>query len=167
MWMPALLIAVAAGAAAQSPAPQGALAPLAFLLGHWDAIDPPPGSRGDFSFDAAADGHVILRRNRAHYDATDRAPASDHDDVMVVYVEGDRVAADYFDSEGHVIRYTASLVGTDRVVLVSAARAGEPRYRLSYEASEDGLRGTFEIAAPGAPDAFKEYLKWGARRSAP
>jgi hypothetical protein len=83
---------------------------------------------------------------------------------MVVYAENGSVKADYFDSEGHVIRYTAH-VDPKRVTFVSDPDPKGPRYRLSYTLASDGtLNGTFEIATPDAPETFKPYLAWKARR---
>ena len=51
------------------------------------------------------------------------------------------------------------------VVFVSDPSSREPRYRLTYSMSPDGvLLGSFELAPPGSPDAFKPYLSWKARR---
>ena len=51
------------------------------------------------------------------------------------------------------------------VTFISDSNPREPRYRLTYTAEADGaLVGTFEVAPPGAPDAFKPYLSWKARR---
>jgi hypothetical protein len=84
---------------------------------------------------------------------------------MTIYSEDGTLKADYFDNEGHVIRYSVQPRDGNRVVFVSEAKASEPRYRLSYSIGADGvLLGTFEIAAPGSGDAFKPYLSWRARR---
>jgi hypothetical protein len=141
------------------------LAQLTFLIGRWQAIDTAAGESGSFTFELAVQDHVMLRRNEALYEATDRRPASRHDDLMVIYSEGGSLKADYFDNEGHVIRYSAQPRGGNHVVFVSDAKTSEPRYRLSYSIGADGvLSGTFEIAAPGSGEAFKPYLSWRARR---
>ena len=140
------------------------LAPLRFLLGEWEALSPPSGERGGFTFSITVQDRVIVRTNYAEYPARDGRPASRHDDLMIVYVEGDRLNALYVDSEEHVIRYAVQPHGDREVVFVSESKASEPRYRLTYTASADGtLIGRFEIAAPGT-DAFKSYLSWTARR---
>ena len=83
---------------------------------------------------------------------------------MVIYVDAGVVKADYFDSEDHVIRYVAQ-ARAGEVVFVSEAKASEPRYRLTYtRSSATTLKGTFEIAPPGHPDAFSPYLTWAAQR---
>jgi hypothetical protein len=84
---------------------------------------------------------------------------------MTIYAENGLIKADYFDNEDHIIRYTAQIRGAKDVVFVSDAKAAEPRYRLSYSMGADGqLKGQFEIAPPGAPDAFKSYLAWTSRK---
>src|SRR5262249_30868764 len=73
--------------------------------------------------------------------------------------------ADYFDNEGHVIRYLVEARAPDVVTFVSDPGAREPRYRLTYRREPDGtLAGSFEVAAPGSPDAFTPYLAWKARK---
>lgn len=158
----ALLAVVAAPASAQPKTP---LAQLEFLAGEWEAIAAAPGESGGFGFAFAAQGRVLVRTNHAEYAASDRGPASRHDDLMVVYAEGGVIKTDYFDNEDHVIRYTAQVRGARDVVFASDVTAGEPRYRLSYSMGDDGLlKGQFEIAPPGQPDAFKPYLAWTSRK---
>ena len=156
----ALLIGSGA-ASAQTAEP---LAPLQFLVGDWRAIDTAPGEEGAFAFRFGVQHHVLVRTNEAIYDANASSPVARHDDLMVVYAEGGAIKADYFDNEGHVIRYTAH-VEANRVAFVSDPDPQGPRYRLSYSTADGGvLLGTFEIAAPGAPEQFKTYLSWRARR---
>jgi hypothetical protein len=157
----AAALLVTSAALAQPPTE---LAPLQFLVGEWRAIDTPPGERGAFAFRFDVQQHVMVRTNEAIYDATASHPASRHDDLMIVFVEGGAVKADYFDNEGHVIRYTAQSAAS-RVVFTSDPDPKGPRYRLSYVLAPDGiLNGTFEIAMPDAPQTFKAYLSWKARR---
>ncbi len=152
---------LASAASAQTPNP---LAPLQFLVGEWRAIDTPAGERGAFTFRFDVQQHVLVRTNEAIYDATAAHPASRHDDLMVVYVEDGSLKADYFDNEGHVIRYTAR-ADANRVTFVSDPDPKNPRFRLSYALGAGGvLNGTFEIATPDAPGTFKPYLAWKATR---
>src|SRR5262249_40949105 len=133
--------------------PSDALQPLRVLLGEWDAIGTPPGERGGVTFSLPVPDHVVTRTKYAIYDARDGRPASRHDDLMVIYAEGDRLRADYFDNEGHVIRYRVTSSAPDVVVFVSEPAPQEPRYRLTYRAGAAGvLDGTFEVAGPDAPD---------------
>ncbi|HZT76302.1 MAG TPA: hypothetical protein VFA27_06570 [Vicinamibacterales bacterium] len=153
---------VCLASAAPSAQSTDALAPLQFLVGDWTAVATAPGERGAFAFRFDVQRHVLVRTNEAVYDATPAHPASRHDDLMVVYAENGSVKADYFDSEGHVIRYTAR-VEPNRVVFVSDPDPHGPRFRLSYTLGANRvLNGTFEIAMPDAPEAFKPYLAWTA-----
>jgi hypothetical protein len=49
----------------------------------------------------------------------------------------------------------------------ATAKAGEPRYRLTYRrgASAGTLDGSFEVAPPDKPDAFAPYLSWRAKKA--
>jgi hypothetical protein len=83
---------------------------------------------------------------------------------MVIYVDAGGVKADYFDSEGHVIRYVVE-ARSGEVVFLSEIKSSEPRYRLSYtRGSATTLKGTFEVAPPGKPDGFAPYLSWTSRK---
>ena len=157
--LPAAAIVVLLASASLGAAPS--LSSLQFLIGDWQAIDATGGATGGFSFALGVQNHVITRTNYSNSPATSTQPASRHDDVMIVYVDGDAIKADYVDSEGHAIHYTAE-VSADHVSFVSAARPGEPRYRLSYAKNGDGtLAGQFELAPPGQT-AFTTYLEWKA-----
>jgi hypothetical protein len=141
------------------------LSALAFLLGDWDAVGLPPGESGAFNFSLAVQDRIIVRTNYAKTAARDGRPATRHDDLMVIFVEGDTIRANYFDSEKHVIHYVVQTRGPRGVVFVSEPKAAEPRYRLSYSLGADELlKGAFEIAAAGSPDDFKPMLSWSARR---
>jgi hypothetical protein len=160
----ALLLAFTLTPAAQTLA-RADLSALDFLLGDWDAIELPPGESGAFNFTRAVQDRVIVRTNFAKYPARDGKPAARHDDLMVIFVEGDALKADYFDSEQHVIHYVIEIRGPRDVVFTSDVRTGEPRYRLSYTlAPNANLKGSFEIAPPGSPGDFKPALAWTARK---
>jgi hypothetical protein len=144
--------------------PPAALAQLQFLLGDWEAAGDQAGATGGSTFAANVQGHVIVRTNYSDAPASGGTPASRHDDLMVIYVEGNVVKADYFDNEGHVIRYAVS-ANADQVVFVSDIMSAEPRFRLTYtRTSPTTLKGRFEIAPPGKPDAFAPYLSWTAHK---
>ena len=140
------------------------LEPLRFLLGEWQGIGDQAGATGGFTFSSTVQDHVIVRTNYSDTPATAGSPASRHDDLMVIYLEGEAVKADYFDNEGHVIRYVVQ-PRSGGVVFVSETRPGEPRYRLTYTRADDTtITGSFEVAPPGQPDAFASYLTWRARK---
>ncbi len=113
----------------------------------------------------ASDPENELRRN------TPRRPASRHRATTIstiIYATSGGSRADYYDSEGHVIRYLVTSPAAGRALFLSEAIAGEPRYRLSYELAAGGLlKGEFDVAPPGAPEAFKQYLTWNSRKVDP
>src|SRR5262249_48226988 len=74
-----------------------------FLLGEWTAVPGVAGETGAFSFKSEAQGHVMVRMNRANYPAAQGRPASRHDDLMVMSAENGVVRAAYYDNEEHVI----------------------------------------------------------------
>jgi hypothetical protein len=128
------------------------------LLGSWAAEV--PGGKGWFTLEPGVQDRVLIRKNHAEYAATKDRPANVHDDLMVIYTEGDGTRADYYDSEGHVIHYRVTLTPSDKkAVFVSEAQAGAPRYRLTYDfATKDVLDFSFDIAAPDAPGTWKTYM---------
>jgi hypothetical protein len=155
------LLIVVPGMRAEVPPP---LAPLQFLLGEWEGVGDQAGATGGFSFAPGVQDRVIVRTNVSNTPASGGTPASRHDDLMIVYVEGETVKADYFDSEGHVVRYVAA-PRSGAVVFLSEIKPSEPRYRLTYtRSSATKIEGSFEVAPPGKPDAFSLYLSWKARK---
>ena len=133
---------------------------LIWLEGDWTAVNAGPG-QGGFSFHPDAGGRVLLRHNRADYPAQGDMPAEHHQDVMIVYHEGNLDKATYWDNEGHVIHYDIDMPDADTVKFTSNDPSG-PRFRLTYHRTVSGLDGSFEIAPPPARDHFKPYLNWAA-----
>jgi hypothetical protein len=133
---------------------------LTWLQGDWTAVGG-GGGQGGFSFRPGANGQVLLRLNHADFPAQGAKPAEHHEDLMVVYHEGDADKATYWDSEGHVIHYDVGAAGADTVTFISNDASG-PRYRLTYKRTQSGLDGSFEIAPPAAREQFKPYLQWTA-----
>ena len=135
------------------------------LVGEWQA-DPTGanGPRGGFTLAPELDGRVLVRKNFAEYPKSGDRPASRHDDLMIVYRENSTTRADYWDNEGHVIRYAVT-VEKKTFTFISDAVANQPRFRLSYAfTADDALAITFEIAPPNAPDRFKPYIRATAHR---
>lgn len=146
-----------------------ALRPLSFLLGDWLAganAGAPGQGTGGCAFRADLQGRVIVRTNHAEYPAEGGRPATVHDDLMVIYPgDGGAARADYYDNEGHVIRYGVSASADGSVTFLSDASATAPRYRLTYRGGKGGaVEGEFEMAPPGKPDEFKRYLAWEMTR---
>lgn len=162
-----LVVLAPAAAAALPPA----LAPLEFLVGDWvgGGGGTPGQSEGGTSFTPGLQGRVLIRTNFAVTAATAAAPASRHDDLMIVYAdERGVIRADYYDNEGHVIRYTVVVPRRGEVVFTSDAATGGPLYKLTYAAGPSGaVSGTFAIAPPGKPGAFTPYLTWEMKRKPP
>ena len=161
---PALLMLLSLGVAvrAEAPAP---LAPFHFLLGDWEGIGDQGGATGGFTFAPGAQDRVIVRTNHSNTPPSGGRAASRHDDLMVMYVEAGLVKAEYFDSEGHVIRYVAAETHPGEVVFLSEIKATEPRYRLTYtQASATTVNGRFDVAPSGKPEAFAPFLSWSARK---
>jgi hypothetical protein len=156
------------GVSAAHSAQPAALTPLQFLLGDWKGVGSgkPGESAGDCSFTASLQGQVIVRNSFADITASGAQPASRHEDLMIIFAEGGKAKADYYDSEGHVIRYAILIGGPEEVIFLSEASSSSPRYRLTYQLAPDkNVKGKFEIAPPGAPEAFKVYLSWAIRKT--
>ena len=148
-------------------APPKEIAPLGFLVGNWAGAGggAPGQGAGDFAFKAELQGKVIVRTSSADYPATANSPATHHDDLIVISAENGKPRADYFDSEGHVIRYNVDVPAPNTAVFVSDASAPGPQYRLKYVLDSAGLlTGTFEVAPPGSGGKFQQYLSWTARK---
>jgi hypothetical protein len=160
----ALLCAARPAVAAAPPE----LEPLAFLIGEWPATGggQPGQGTGSTTFVRSVQDKVIVRTNQADYPAQGGKPASRHDDLMVIYAApgGGGARADYYDSEGHVIRYAVQSPAPNQAVFTSDPSPGAPRFRLTYRLEGSVLKGTFEIASADAPDAFKPYLSWESRK---
>jgi len=140
------------------------------LLGKWTAEgggQPGQASSGGFTFDFDLESKVLIRRNYSEYPATASKPASRHEDLMMIYQEpGKGTRAVYFDNEGHVIYYSASLSNDNKTItFLSDAVPTTPRFRLIYSLRKDGSLGIeFDVAPPGKPDSFSKYVEGNARR---
>lgn len=141
-----------------------------YLMGEWEAAGQgrPGEGVGRFSFTFDLQDKVIVRKSHTDYPATAGRPAFSHDDLMVVYAEDDprKFRADYYDSEGHVIRYAAEFSPDGQTLtFVSYPVPAQPRFRLTYvKLKNNGLGIKFEIAPPGAPEDFRVYVAGTARK---
>src|SRR5438067_1020480 len=89
-----VLLLCSAALAQQSAAPKWEA--WQFLMGDWVA------DTGYFSLHPDLGGRVLVRKNHADVPAANGHPAATHDDLMVVYLDGESGArAEYWDSEGH------------------------------------------------------------------
>ena len=151
---------------AQDRAPKE-LEPLAFLLGSWGpAGDGASAASGTATFSRGLQDRVIIRSSFAEFPASERGPASRHDDLMIIYTDGSgHIRADYYDNEGHAIRYSVTPDGPGKATFLGEAVAAAPRFRLSYSLNSNGmLQGEFAMAPPGQAESFKPYLAWTSRK---
>jgi hypothetical protein len=157
-WATVLVILLASLASAQT-ASKNLKAAWEPFLGTWVGGDGQPGQgTGEFSLGPELQGAVLVRHNYAEYPATKDKPAYRHDDLMVIYPDGEKTRADYWDNESHVIHYGVE-VSVGKVVFLSDEAQPGPRYRLTYvKTGADTLKLTFEIAPPGDRNAFKTYI---------
>jgi hypothetical protein len=141
-----------------------------FLLGNWagEGKGAPGQGKGRFSFATDLQGKILVRKHRAEVAAAGGRPSLIHDDLMIIYPQAGKGAmhAIYFDSEGHVIDYSATFSPDKKsLTFVSTPRPGMPRFRLSYVKQDEGsLAIKFEMAPLGKPDAFKTYTEGTAVR---
>src|SRR5262249_226469 len=141
------------------------------LLGTWVAEgNGAPGSGvGTFSFAFDLQKQVIVRKSHTDYPATAEHEAFAHDDLMIIYREkgAEKTRADYFDNEGHVIRYTTNISETKKTITFrSDPQPSQPVFRLTYNAGDNGrLAIKFEIAPPTAPEEFKVYVEGSAHKA--
>ena len=153
-------------ALAQQAAPPADWKEFAPLVGEWiaDQSGPTDTTRGGFVVESALAGRVLVRKNWAEYAQTKDRPASRHDDLMVVFKDGTGTRADYYDNEGHVIRYAVSVPTAGTFVFLSDAKEGQPRFRLTQAIDTAGAMSIkFEIAPPNAND-FKPYITASAHK---
>jgi hypothetical protein len=141
------------------------------FLGTWEGAGGggPGQGTGSFTFSPELQGAILVRHNYSQYPATNGKPSYRHDDLMVIYADeqAGKTRAEYWDNEGHVIRYLVELGdGGRRLVMASDPAQRGPRYRLTYSKTSDNeLKLTFEIASPEAPDKFKTYIEATAKRT--
>src|SRR5262249_4226213 len=164
------VLLVASTLSAQTPAAKVSFEDLKFLIGDWEAVGGggPGVGKGGFRFTYDLQNKVIIRRSYAEYPASADHPTTRHEDLMVIFIDNasNQILADFFDTEGHIIKYTVT-PSQDRksVVFMSDASASQPRYRLTYSSLNDTtLSGKFDIAPPGKPEDFKNYLQWSGRK---
>ena len=157
-----------ASAQAQTDKSGNVFDPVRFLVGDWVAEGSSKAGQGQGTFSIKEDlgGAILLRRDHTDYPAANGKPAFSLDVLMVIYAEGGQLRATFFDSEKHVIHYTAkSVVAGTSVQFVSGEAPGTPTFRLTYtKTSNDKMSVKFELAPPGKPDSFTTYAEGAARR---
>ena len=124
---------------------------------------------GYFTFEESLNGRLLVRKNRANYPAMKDHPAVSHEDLMILYVDQStkQTRAFYTDSEGNVIQYAATLSkDPNTVTFLSEIIPTAPRFRLTYVRTKpDQMTLTFEIAPPGNPDEFRNFIEATVRKS--
>lgn len=136
---------------------------VAMLLGDWvgEGGGAPGQGGGDCSFSYDLDRKIIVRRNASDFPASNEQPAVHHRDLMILH-PGPPMRADYFDNEGHFIRYRVTADGKE--VRFGSDEPGT-RYRLRYaKLSADRMSLTFEISGSGRPEDFKMYVNGSLKR---
>jgi len=161
-------IALTASSMGQVPRTENRWGAFQFLVGEWigEGSGDPGQATGGFTIQPDLQNSVLVRRNSAKYPATKDRPAFIHDDLMVMYYEDGRPGAVYFDSEGHVIRYSVEFSkDSSSVVFLSDPVPSAPRFRFTYVKTGNGtLNITFDIAQPDKPESFSRYIEATARR---
>ena len=142
--------------------------PIRFLVGDWmgEGTAKPGQGKGSFSIKEDLGGAVMVRRDHTDYPAANNNPAFSLDVFMTIYSEGGQLRAIFFDSEKHVIHYTAlSVVPGTSVQFVSRQAPGAPTFRLTYtKTGSDKMSVKFETAPAGKPDSFSTYAEGSAQR---
>ena len=141
-----------------------------FMQGKWvgEGSSELGAGSGYFTFEPDLQNKAWIRRNTAEYPATKDRPKYTHEDVMVVYFDQDvqQTRAFYYDTEGHVIHYTATWSIDGRTVtLLGDAAPNSPRYRLTYvEGAPGHMSVTLEMAQPGKPEEFRQIVEGKVRK---
>ncbi len=166
----ALFLFIATPLASQQTKTEGDWSPLSFLIGDWigEGGGGPGQGTGSFSFHPELRGKILVRKNHSEYAATKDRPAFSHDDLLYVCREtpGNRIRAIYFDTEGHVIRYSMEPSGDGSTIqFLSDASPSVPHYRLTYtKTAGDTVAIKFEIAPSEKPESYSTYIEAKARR---
>ena len=137
-----------------------------FLIGEWSAPDTGtgPNKGGTSTIHPDLDATILFR-----HDHVALRQGGTLDLMMPIFVSADKLRAEYYDTEGHVIHYvSAEIVPHSRIVFVSDSPAAKPAFRLTYERmSADELAVPFAIAPPGRPREFKTYRSGRLTRTGP
>lgn len=123
------------------------------LIGEWkgEGGGQPGQGGGTFSFSFDLDNKIVVRKSHSFYPATDNKPEVIHDDLMIIYPDGntDKTKAIYFDNEGHIINYDVTY--TDRSITLTSIKVPDsPVFRLTYTLLENEILNTkFEMSRDG------------------
>jgi hypothetical protein len=155
---------------AQQPRPTNEWKDFDFVIGEWTWVGggQPGQAKGLSTFRPELDGTVLVRKTHLDYAASKERAAFAHDDLLYVYHDpaDSSLRAIFFDREGHVIRYAATVASSGNSIefLSDAAPAGT-RCRMTYaRTGPDSATEKFEIAPPGKPADFAAYVEFNASR---
>jgi hypothetical protein len=141
---------------------------LHFLIGTWSAKTTGGGAGatagGSYTFAEDLAGHAITRTTSADTCTGPKGFNCAHHDSLVVFRDGDTIAALYLDSEGHVNHYTVTAPDAHSVSFASVPSATPaPAFRLEYKLDGKTMSGSFNDAAPGSSE-FHPYLTWSGAK---
>jgi hypothetical protein len=123
---------------------------------------------GYFTFEPDLQDKAWIRRNHSEYPATKDRLKYVHDDIMIVYFDPAThlTRAFYYDTEQHVINYTASLSADgNTLTFLSDQHEGAPRFRLTYiRSAPDQMSLTLETAPPTNPNEFRKIVEGRVRK---
>ena len=137
-------------------------APISFLVGDWDGTGATASSgqqsAGSFTLGPDLGTHVLTRRG-FNMNGTQL-----HEDLTVIYLQGTDLRADYWDNEGHVIRYQVfPQPQAKQVVFESNPLPDGSQYRLTYHAvDDDTLELKFDVGHAGSD--YQPYLNGTLKR---
>jgi len=178
-----LLISITISALAADtggPHPAAARAPTASkfdaqwrgLVGDWtgESSGEPGAGPATTSFKFELQDQILVRRDHNDFAAANGRPAFVHEGLMVIYpaAEAGQSRAVYFDSEGHVIEYTAAWSAAgDTLTFTSKPHPGAPLFRLGYKKLDARTFSvSFDIAPPTQPTVFKTHVAGWMKRKA-
>jgi hypothetical protein len=170
LFLIAIFFSVGCGGGTQAPASRAAITttasttttpvvkvdaswgPIGNLVGAWEGTNDDKSSSGTVTIQQDLGGKILVRRG------TNESAQGHHEDFSVIsHAHDGTLHADYYDNEGHVIRYgiTASADGK-QFVFASEGPDAAPRFRLTYTLkTDDDLEILFEMAPPGATEFHK------------
>ena len=136
-----------------------------WLTGRWagEGSGKPGQSSGSFSLLPDLGGKILLRKGHAIAPPRDGSAGIVHDDLLIISPgDGGAFRGDYYDNEGHVIRYGISIADSS-IVMLSARTGKGPVFRLTYFRLAGGLVDVrFEMSPDGT--AFTVYTEGKCRR---
>jgi hypothetical protein len=153
-----MVFAMVVCAAGESP-----LGRVAFVYGEWATKGPSElgDCEGVATFAPDVENHVVTRRSWLKFSSGANA-GTRHEDLLIIYPEGEELRAIYFDGEGHVIHYKVTTPSASTAVFESDPAQPGPRFRLTHAIRGKRLETKFEIAMPGAE--FKTHISGMATR---